>query len=650
MAFLNPLLLFGMAAIAAPIIIHMFMNRRIKQVVWAATRFLKNSIQKNKKRMNLEDLLLLLMRCLLLILLALAMARPVFHKAAAAPVGRSSETAVIAIDNSYSMGHSNGGPGRFDLAKQAAAQVIDSMPQGSSTAVLLFSDIVHAPIPEPSFDLNLARKVAQDAPLSDRTTDVKQVIGQAMETLSRHAAGGQRFYLITDGQANGWDDFDGILKMLHSQTVSSTLVLVGGSDDDNRCVSNLQLASSMASVGEAAQFDVEVTNFGSSDARDVAVRLSVDDEAPCDEGTISSISPGAAKQLALFGKFRAAGYHTVTAEINPDGLTADDKRTIAVRALDDVRVLIVTGDVGGDPLQNAAFYLANALAPVPPSERQNYFIKTKTVTPSDLDSVNLGDYEAVILANVADIPMTAADSLSGYLTRGGGLIIFPGPKTDTGFYNANLGGKYNFLPATLGAVRGKPDELKTALRLQARGYDNRIVSIWNDPAAGTLSSANFYCSVALTPVAGHTAQAGDPQIVVKYNDGSPAIMERTWGRGRVVLFSSSANTAWNDMPLHPAYLPLMERTLGAILDRQNERLNVPVGSTFEMVCNPDWVGMDAVITHAGDNKEAAIALRPDRPRRRVRHHREDRPARHGQIRGPIQPGGIEPRRALLRPA
>src|SRR5271155_3018498 len=118
MTFLNPLLLFGMAAIAAPIIIHMFMNRRIKQVVWAATRFLKTSIQKNRKRMNLEDIILLLVRCLLLILLALAMARPIFKSAATpvVPVGRTSETAVIAIDNSYSMGQSNGGPSRFDLA------------------------------------------------------------------------------------------------------------------------------------------------------------------------------------------------------------------------------------------------------------------------------------------------------------------------------------------------------------------------------------------------------------------------------------------------------------------------------------------------------------------------------------------------------
>ena len=188
MTFLNPLLLFGTAAIAAPIIIHLLMNRRIKPVVWAAMRFLQAAVQKNQKRMNLEDLLLLLLRCLLLILLALALARPVFRKAGAAMSGKGAETAVIAIDNSYSMGQSDGGETRFDQARQAAEQVIDSLEPGSSVAVYLFSDVVRAAIPEPTYDLNLARKIVRDAALSDRGTDVDFVLKQAFETLGRHPA------------------------------------------------------------------------------------------------------------------------------------------------------------------------------------------------------------------------------------------------------------------------------------------------------------------------------------------------------------------------------------------------------------------------------------------------------------------------------
>ena len=80
MAFLNPFLLFGIGAIAIPIVIHLLKNRKIKRVRWAAMRFLQKSLEENKKRIRVEDLLLLLLRCALVIFLALAMARPAFHQ------------------------------------------------------------------------------------------------------------------------------------------------------------------------------------------------------------------------------------------------------------------------------------------------------------------------------------------------------------------------------------------------------------------------------------------------------------------------------------------------------------------------------------------------------------------------------------------
>ncbi|MDD5349389.1 MAG: BatA domain-containing protein, partial [Chthoniobacteraceae bacterium] len=427
MTFLNPLLLFGMAAIAAPIIIHMFMNRRIKPVIWAAMRFLQASVQKNQRRMNIEDLLLLALRCLMLILLALALARPIIGHVGDAGAGKGGETAVIALDNSYSMGHSDSSASRFDQARAAAEQVIDSLPAGSSVAVLLFSDVVRAAIPEPTYDLNLARKVVRDAPLSARTTDVQAVLRQAMETLGRHTTGGQGVYLITDGQAVGWKKFNDITGTLRNPAVKSRLILVGDPETHNLCVSGIRQASSIATVGESIQFDVEIHNFGTGEEKDVSVRIAVDDESPCDEGVISSIPAGGSKHLSLFTKFRTAGYHTVTGQINADHLPSDDRRTLAVRATDDVRVLLVDGEPKPEASDSATFYLRNALTPAPLPERENYVVKTKTISPSEIASTKLSDFEAVILANVPQVSATALEGVAAYLNQGGGLVVFPGP-------------------------------------------------------------------------------------------------------------------------------------------------------------------------------------------------------------------------------
>jgi hypothetical protein len=80
--------------------------------------------------------------------------------------------------------------------------------------------------------------------------------------------------------------------------------------------------------------------------------------------------------------------------------------------------------------------------------------------------------------------------------------------------------------------------------------------------------------------------------VLKYADGAPAVMERPWGLGRVVLFSSTADTAWNDLPVRLAFVPLLHRTLGAIVSRQDEGLNIRVGEKFARRVAPEFLDKD----------------------------------------------------------
>src|SRR4051812_47251075 len=114
--FLAPFMLLGLAAIAVPIVIHLLNNRRVQRMRWAAMRFLRASVERNKRRLRIEDILLLVVRCAIVALLALALARPVLKSARASLLGRNAVTAVIVIDQSYSMSATDGVTSRFDLA------------------------------------------------------------------------------------------------------------------------------------------------------------------------------------------------------------------------------------------------------------------------------------------------------------------------------------------------------------------------------------------------------------------------------------------------------------------------------------------------------------------------------------------------------
>ena len=73
----SPLMLWGLAAGAIPIVIHLLHRRRFQTVPWAAMRFLLAATKKQSRRIKLEQLLLLLIRTLIILLVALALSRPI---------------------------------------------------------------------------------------------------------------------------------------------------------------------------------------------------------------------------------------------------------------------------------------------------------------------------------------------------------------------------------------------------------------------------------------------------------------------------------------------------------------------------------------------------------------------------------------------
>lgn len=610
MAFLNPLLLFGIIGIVAPIIIHLLAKKKIKRVVWAAMRFLQNVVEKNQRRLTLEDLILLLLRCALLVLLALALARPSFKKGGLAGFGDSNETAIIALDNSASMSQNDGAVSKFEQAQKAAEEVLDSLPSGSSVAVWLVSDVVKNVIPEPTHDLALVRKSIREAQRSDRGTVMSSAIRLMVEVLQRQPAAVKQLFLITDGQSNGWKQLAETRALLEgAKDVHARFVLLGESELHNLGVTGLRMASALAPVNEAVRFEIEVANYGTSEAKNVPVGLGIDDEPPGDDATIDTIPAGESKKISLYATFREAGDHSVVARLPADRNPADDQRALAVRVIGEINVLLVDGDPGIEPRESEVFYLHNALTPVPAEQREKYYIKTKTIPPAELAATKLGDYEAVVLANVADVPESVLAALERYLHSGGGLMIFPGGKISPRFYNEKMFAERAFLPAAFGEAHGNAEQQELFFTLQRKDYEHPIVSIWRDPGAGSLATAHFYRAFTLQPAKTPTArpEAGPPAVVLKYSDGQPAVMERTWGFGRVVQFSSTVDSAWNDLCIRPVFLPLIHRTLGALVTRQEEHLNVRVGARLSAAMDAELIGKDLLIKSPGA-KASEVAL------------------------------------------
>ncbi len=617
-SFLNPLLLFGLIGVASPIIIHLLAKKQIKRVVWAAMKFLKVTVRRNQRKMNIEDIILLILRCALVCMLALALARPALRRSGISFFG-GSETAFILLDNSGSMSTSDGAETRFEKARKAAEQVLDSLPGGSSVAVWLVSDVVHDVIAEPTHDLTLARKTIRDAKRSDQATDGPHAIRQVQEVASRQDTAQKHLYIIGDSQASGWKGAGATRAILEpvKKEIIARLILIGEGEERNLAVTGLRLASALATVNQPLRFEASIANFGTEAASNVGVSLSMDEEQPGDEQTLETVPAGGEpRSISLFATFREPGFHTVTARIAADRCTFDDSRTFALKVIDEVHILLVDGNPGNEARDSEVFFLRNALTPVPLEMRDQFFIKTKTVGSAELDSVSLKDFDTVVLANVVDTSGSVLQSLESYVRNGGGLIVFPGDRISTAFYNDRMHSELGLLPAAFAEPRGEiapPDRQQAFFHLQAANYSHRITEPWRDPKAGSLATAQFYRAFTLLPPkAGDVpGNSGVSSAIVNFAEGSPAIMEKSFGFGRVVQFASTAGTRWTDLPVRPVFLPLIHRTLGHILARQEERLNARAGTVFSYAVKPDLADKRYTITAPGDTSQPGVVVLKD---------------------------------------
>src|ERR1051325_6132455 len=132
MSFLAPIFLYATGLVAIPLIIHLIRRRKLKIIQWAAMEFLRQSQRKQKRRLRIEELILLALRTLIVLLFALALARPVLRTLGIALLSQNTRVyAVIVLDNSFSMDH-RGNDGKSSL-ERAQAGIQELLTNGLTT-------------------------------------------------------------------------------------------------------------------------------------------------------------------------------------------------------------------------------------------------------------------------------------------------------------------------------------------------------------------------------------------------------------------------------------------------------------------------------------------------------------------------------------
>lgn len=596
MGFLNPWALAGLAAVSVPVAIHLLNKLRIRRTRWAAMRFVRDSVQKNQRRLQIEDLLLLILRCLIAAALVVAFARPVLQVTVPGTslAVKAPAAIVVLLDNSASMGQSNGVSSRFEEGRKAIRDSLDQLPNGAQAALYLVSDRVDPLVPKPSTDLARLRRSLELARISDRSTDLERGIRTAYEALKSIDGGHREIRVYTDSQVPAWKNLSEIQKLQQANPgIELKPMILGASGEDNLGIASLADEGGVPADGQPSRFRVQVVNYGTKPAESVRVTLSADGQPPSDETLIPRIDPGATQGVNLFMRFTASGFHDVTARIPPDRLAVDNQRSTALRAVDRMEVLIVDGNGQAAPSDRDGFFLANALAPVPIDQDRKYYLNITTVPFASMGRASLPSYDTVFLCNPGTLSPPLVSALKSYVGAGGNLVIFPGKNLDAAAWKQNIS-LAAFLPATFSARRA---DANPPLTLQSAGFDHPVTSIWNDRGEGTLDAVKYTEWFPLEVKAGESRAS----VILRMSNGEAAAAEWPVGKGRVVVFNAPATPQGNNLVLHPGFVALTQRLMGYLNRGASTRLVLRPGEAFQFPVAMELLGKDLFAIRPGQD-------------------------------------------------
>jgi hypothetical protein len=535
----NPWMLAGLAALAIPPLIHLLNRRRYDVVDWGAMQFLRTSEVK-RRRLFLEDLLLMAVRMALIGVLVVALAGPFFTSRSVGGLSpRPNRDLVLVFDGSNSMGSLDENGLTPDAAARAwALDLLRELAPGDAVAVLRAGQVAAPIVGELSHDLDRVAQEVRRLPPPGGGVDWRRAVKAAHAILASSQQDQRDIVLLSDGQRHGWADPESLFRwellaselgLRNSQpavTVAAPRLWVVNVAPDrkpdvpNWALAPLQTSRPVASVGREVIFRsfLDARHQPGGYTPPHRVRLEVDGRhvrnlpPPPGAGFRNS---GGRVPFSFGHRFADPGCHLVSVIVDADPpagqrppgyqlrdrLPADNRQDTVVEVVPTLPVLLVDGDASASPRQRSTDFLRDALAPAGDTSPA---VQVRVIGTNELETALVGEAgndsqpaarprpRVVILVDVPRLTDTQQEALSHFLANGGGIFVTLGGRADADAYNAMpVRGAKGWLPARLEATLGteaRPDE---AARPVPGAIDHPALQLFLEAANGEGGTPRF---------------------------------------------------------------------------------------------------------------------------------------------------------------
>ena len=557
MAFLTPLFLAALAVLGAPVLLHMIQRQRTEVVEFPSLMFVRKIPFHSLRRQRIRHWLLLLLRCAAVALLIAAFARPFLRSTALAVAGGGREV-VILLDRSWSMAYGD----RWDRARAAARGVVRDLGPDDRATVVLFDSGAQSGTRSTNDRASLLAAI-DGAGVGAGTTRFGPALQLAQGILEDSDQPQLDVVFISDLQQTGIDSAANTL--LPPGTVLTPVAVATEAETPNVSVVGVSVQRDTFAGAERATVTARLANRGSRPVEQMRVALELNDyelealAAAAGAESVASVTfaPFTVEDTAM----------PVSVRAQADALPHDDVFHFLVSPGDVVSVLVV----GSSGAPEASLYLERALAI---GESPSFAPVVRSV-----DELTVEDIEAASVVVLNDVGLPSGP-LGTAITRsvrdGVGLWIVLGERARW------PGGNFEVLP---GAIDEPADRDGRGGVLGFVDYSHPVFELFGTPRSGDLTTPRFF---RYRPI---DLQA-DAAVLARYDNGAVALAERRIGGGRVLVWTSTLDSFWNDVALKPIYLPLVHKTVEYLAAYRPPTPYLTAGQVLDLAQYPGADGLD----------------------------------------------------------
>lgn len=586
MQFIHSYLTWGFLLPLVPLLIHLINMMRHQRVQWAAMDFLLASYKKSRRWVWLRQFILLALRMIAMILIVAMLARLVTDRQRLVLFGQSVTHHYVLLDDSYSMGDSGSGSAAFDNAYRIVRSIVTQAAQEGGRhklTLVRFSRTggdgqrLSADFEGESID-NRTDLLLEQRRREINVTDLAIGPGSALDAvtklLDQQRGETNQVYVLSDFRSREWESpaelKSRLQKIEQGGRADVSLIRCVAGEHSNLGIIALEPAEDIRAAGVPLYFVVKIRNHGAKAVQKVQLRvrtLLYDNNAAETAGSeekpktdelpvvlIDEIKPGEVLEQRVQVYFPTVGEHTVEAILPSDAVAADNRRTCTVDFPADLPVLIVDGS----PDQSESFFLSSVFQP---SARVKTGIRITTQPASylrDVSDTELAKFDSIYVLDVDRLEARAASRLEEFARRGGGVCFFVGKNVNFEAYNRLLyRDGAGIFPTPLGEVAeldARTEETPPDLEVSP----HPVFGVFLAERSSFLQQVTILQHAKAPP--GYVAPPDlGVTAPVKLRNGDPLVVERSFGKGRVVAFLTSLAPSWNDWAQNPSLVVICLR-------------------------------------------------------------------------------------------